>query len=221
MKEWAKREVEIACRKENPNRKEGEFDYGCACYESALKAFNSLLEDGHSGFSISMTKHILNRLIDGKPLTPIEDSDDIWNYVFCREDGTKVYQCKRMSALFKRIHPDGEITYSDNDRFYSVNIKDPDASYYSGLVDDVMSELYPIEMPYMPSDKAIKVVCDDFLMDSKNGDYDTVGILYGFDPTGEKVQIGRYFKAGENDMIEITADEYNERRKLSIEKGLS
>ena len=30
MMDWAKREVEIACKKENPNRKEGEFDYGCA-----------------------------------------------------------------------------------------------------------------------------------------------------------------------------------------------
>ena len=60
MKEWAKREVEIACKKENPDRKEGEWDYGCACYESALKAFDSLMEDGHSGFSIGLTKHILN-----------------------------------------------------------------------------------------------------------------------------------------------------------------
>lgn len=76
MSEWAKREVEIACKKENSDRKEGEFDYGCACYESALKAFNSLLEDGHSGYSIGFTKNILNRLIDGQPLTPIEDTDD-------------------------------------------------------------------------------------------------------------------------------------------------
>lgn len=78
MKEWAKREVELACKHENPDRKEGEFDYGCACYESALKALTSLMEDEHSGFSINLTKQILNRLIDGKPLTPIEDTDDIW-----------------------------------------------------------------------------------------------------------------------------------------------
>lgn len=68
MKSWAEREVEIACKHENPDRKEGEWDYGCACYESALKAFKSLMEDGHSGFSIAMTKHILNRLIDHKPV---------------------------------------------------------------------------------------------------------------------------------------------------------
>ena len=61
MLEWAKREVEIACKKENPNRKEGEFDYGCACYESALKAFESLCEDGH--LRKSMLMGLLNTTI--------------------------------------------------------------------------------------------------------------------------------------------------------------
>ena len=54
MLEWAKREVEIACKNENPDRKEGEFDYGCACYEGALKAFKSLCNQGHSGMSIKI-----------------------------------------------------------------------------------------------------------------------------------------------------------------------
>ena len=42
MIEWAENEVKIACAKEAPDRKDGEFDYGCCCYESALKAFKSL-----------------------------------------------------------------------------------------------------------------------------------------------------------------------------------
>ena len=80
--DWAKREVEIACKRENPNRKEGKFDYGCACYASALKAFESLCEDGHSGYSIRIAQSILNRLIDGMPLTPIEDTYYVWNLVY-------------------------------------------------------------------------------------------------------------------------------------------
>lgn len=64
-------------------------------YESALKAFKSILEDDHSGHSVMMTKTVLNRLIDGKCLTPIEDTDDIWNEVSngCSED------CARASSI--------------------------------------------------------------------------------------------------------------------------
>ena len=69
LQEWAKMKLKSHAKRENLDRKEGEFDYGCACYESALKAFESLCEDGHSGMSIGFTKQILNRLIDGKPLT--------------------------------------------------------------------------------------------------------------------------------------------------------
>lgn len=74
--DWAKREVELACKRENLERKEGEFNYGCACYESALKALKSLYEDEHNAFGIKMTQSILNRLINFQPLTPIEDTDD-------------------------------------------------------------------------------------------------------------------------------------------------
>lgn len=44
MELWAENEVKIAC-----HRKGDEFDYGCASYESALKAFKTLCKDGHSG----------------------------------------------------------------------------------------------------------------------------------------------------------------------------
>lgn len=42
MMEWAKREVEIASKRERGDKPESEWDYGCACYDSALKAFESL-----------------------------------------------------------------------------------------------------------------------------------------------------------------------------------
>ena len=52
MQTWAEKEIEIACKRERADSKveDGELDYGCACYESALKAYKSLIEDGHSGF---------------------------------------------------------------------------------------------------------------------------------------------------------------------------
>lgn len=217
MKSWAEREIEIACAHENPNRKPGEWDYGCACYESALKAFNSLLEDGHSGFSIGMTKHILNRLIDGKPLTPIEDMNGVWNDIGGDADAD-VYQCLRMTSLFKYVYGNGSIKYKDVNRFCGVNVDNPDVSYHSGLVDRVVGEMFPITMPYFPESKPFKVYCEEFLTDAKNGDFDTVGILYIIKPDGERVEINRYFKEGEDDFIEIASCEYEMRRKMHQER---
>ena len=217
MTEWAKREVEIACKRENPDRKEGEFDYGCACYESALKAFNCLMEDGHSGMSINFTRNILNRLIDGKCLTPIEDTDDIWKYSFDRENGAKTYQCKRMSSLFKDVYQDGRVEYSDVGRVIKVDTT-TDTTWHDGFVDRIVYELYPITMPYMPSNKPFKVYCEDFLTDPKNGDCDTMGILYCITPDGERVEINRYFKDGDQDMIEIDNEEYEARKLLDKER---
>ena len=53
-----------------------------------------------------MTKHILNRLIDGKPLTPIEDVPEVWMDVGSRYGDCTHYQCLRMGSLFKNINPD-------------------------------------------------------------------------------------------------------------------
>ena len=93
MLEWARKEVAIACERERDSSSDDGWDYGCACYESALKAFEQLCNQGHSGMSMSITQHILNRLIEGKPLTPIEDDEDMWNEVGGINKGYTVYQC--------------------------------------------------------------------------------------------------------------------------------
>lgn len=219
MLDWAEKEIEIACKRENPNRKDDEWDYGCACYESALKAFKSLMGDGHSGFSIGMTKHILNRLIDGKPLTPIEDTEDVWNDVTYKneKEGYREYQCKRMSSLFKTVYSDGTVKYSDVDSYYCININDPNVSYRNGLVGRIIDEMFPITMPYFPG-KPMKVVCEELLTDRKNGDFDTIGILYVIKPNAEKISIERYFKESENGWDEITLDEFGERKKMDRER---
>jgi hypothetical protein len=219
MQTWAEKEIEIACKreKEASETEEGCFDYGCACYESAYKAFKSLTEDGHSGFSIGLTKNILNRLIDGKPLTPIEDTPDVWSDVMdrCDENKYTCYQCNRMSALFKYVYDDGTIKYKDIDSNYSVNV-DSDVSYHSGLVQRIMDELYPVTMPYYPPNKPTKFVCEEFLTDRKNGDFDTVGVLYCVRPDGEKVEINRFFQEAEHGWDEIDEAEYNKRKDKKL-----
>ena len=218
LERWAENEVAIACRREKPDRKDGEWDYGCACYESALKAFGSLCEDGHSGFSIGLTKAILNRLINNKPLLPIEDTDEVWSDISDMSGlrgEERNYQCKRMSSLFKYVYADGTVKYRDVDRYHGVNINCPDAPYHSGLIDTVMDELYPITMPYMPADRAFKIYTEDFLVDPAKGDYDTVGILYVITPSMDKVAINRYFKEAPNGFAEIDEAEYKERKEAA------
>ena len=218
MLEWAKREIELACKRERGNRPKDEFDYGCACYASALKAFKSLMRDGHSGMSIGCTKHILNRLLDGKVLTPIEDTPDIWNdcarYEY--EIGYSTQQCKRMSSLFKYIYDDGTVKYKDINRFVCADKDRPSLTWHSGLIDKILDEKFPITMPYMPSDRPFMVYCSEALTDPKNGDFDTVAIWYVKKPNGDREEINRFFKEGEDDWIEIDATEYQKRKEMEV-----
>ncbi len=219
MQTWAEKEIEIACQRERADSKveDGDWDYGCACYESALKAYKSLMSDGHSGFSIGMTKHILNRLIDGKPLTPIEDTEDVWNDIIDRndEEGYICFQCRRMSSLFKYVYADGTVEYKDVNRYYCVNINNTEVAYYSGMVTSILlvqriiDEMFPITMPYFPG-KPIKVYCEDFLTDRK------IGIFYAIKPDGGKIEINRFFKESEDGWDEIDEVEYNERKTIKL-----
>ena len=218
MMDWAKREVEIACKREAPDRKDGEWDYGCACYESALKAYESLCNDEHSGMSWGFTKQILTRLMDGKPLTPIEDVPEVWSdKLSASEDKEKQFQCKRMYSLFKYIHDDGTVTYSDTERV-SLHELITDTFWHSGMASKLVNEMFPITMPYNPASKPYIVEAEEYLTDRKNGDYDTVAYLNIIKPDGEKIPINRYFADAEDGMQEITLYEFQKRYKMHLER---
>ena len=213
MLEWAKNEIAIASKRERGDKQAGEWDYGCACYDSALRAFESLLSDGHSGMSIGFTKDILNRLIDGKPLTPIYDTEDEWEHKRIDNDGVEIYQCKRMSSLFKKDAPDGTVTYSDVDRYWCTDEKQY-VSWHNGFVASIYNKMYPITLPYMPSNRPDVIVCNELLTDRRNGDFDTIAILYIIRANGDKVEVNRYFKESETSFTEISQEEYKERQRL-------
>lgn len=211
MLEWAKNEVAIAIEKEG--------NYGCACYNSAMRAFASLLRDGHSGMSIGFTKNILDRLIDGKPLTPIENTEEVWEET-CTDshDGSKGYRCKRMRGLYKRVARDGSVTYNDLYRYCCINEENPHVIWHNGFVADIYNEMYPLTLPYMPSSRPDVIVCDELLTDRKNGDYDTLAILYIEKADGERVEVNRYFKENKVSFTEISLEEYKERQRLQEER---
>lgn len=211
MELWAEEEIRIACERERGNTSENEWDYGGACYESALKAFRSLMEDGHSGFSTAITLDILNKLVKGQVLTPIEDTDDVWNKRGrAYEKDYITYQCKRMSSLFKDVYADGHIEYIDVSRFRCRTL-DSSACWSNGHVSKIASEYFPITMPYIP--RTYTVVCEEFLSDIQNGDFDTIGILYILDSAGERKEVNRYFADCEEGWREIDPAEYVQRKR--------
>ena len=224
MIEWAENEIRLALRHEGCTDDESDkigYEYAKNCYASALKAYESLLEDDHSGMSISITKDILNRLVERKPLTPIEDTEDIWTEHFdMREDDRiKVYQCKRMGCFWKEIFPDGTIRYRDNNRACGVNMNNPICTYHSGLTTRIVDEMFPIAMPYCPPNRPFKVYTEEFLFDARNGDFDTVHIHYIRTPEGDKVDVNRVFTTLEDghDLEEITLNEFEELKRSNNE----
>lgn len=218
---WAKREVELA---KNEALKSGSDNcsthYICECLNSALKAFNSLRQDVHSGASMEQTLMFLQRLVRGFPLTPI-DEDTTWVKSSVSESGTITYQCARMTSLFKDVDREGNITYSDVNRVVCVNKDDPHAPvWYNGFVSRVVNSIYPIKFPYYTSsDPIIAYVSENTT--SVTEDFDTMCIDSVKLDNGETVELKRFFKEDRNinSWVEIDEEEYN--RRVEIEKTLN
>ena len=204
MSEWAKREVEIV--KEDKTGDEELNKYADGCYDSALKAFLSLCEDGNSGMSIGFTLGILNRLVKGLPLSPIEGKDDEWEVVE-REENNVTYQNKRCSALFKKIR-DGKTKYDFVDKtvvFYNGE----DIGCHNGHASNLVDELHPTTLPFFPPKERYKVYCKE--CESDQGDYALREYTYLINPDGEREELNRYFIFTENGVAELTKEEFNNR----------
>lgn len=208
LSEWAKHEVELASA-EN----EG---YGKACMNSAIKAFLSLCDDDHSGMSIGFAADILNRLIKCKPLTPLTGADDEWYRGRLGLDDEncdpKTYQNKRCSSVFKKVWSNGDVTYNDIDRMVFEDIN-TGARFTSGMLrDELRSYLPDITFPYMPESKPYVFYTEDFLVDAKNGSFDTRAVFYMISPTGENTKINLYQEEIDGKMVGIELNAYMERR---------
>ena len=115
-----------------------------------------------------------------------------------------------MSSLFKYVYNDGTVKYRDVDRFCCFNKDNPNSGgWYNGFINRLLDAQFPISMPYSPSSTPWRVYCTEGLSDPKNGDFDSIGIHYVLRPDGERVEIQRFFKEGENDLIEIDQHEYD------------
>ncbi len=207
LKEWAEKEVKIACEKENPDWDGKSFDYGCSCYQSALKAFNSLLDDEQSGCSFNLTKGILLRLLNGYPLKAIteEDFTSVENVIsdnaeYLNEHGLKSeLPCPRYDSLFRKETLEGKVTYTDVNRVI-MHDANGDTWYNSSDINKIIDEMYPIKMPYYPGSEKYKVFGETFYMvngedkTAENaGSYNTIRIYYIITPDKERIEVNKEF----------------------------
>jgi hypothetical protein len=222
LKSWAENEVEIACKKENKDWDGKSFDYACSCFQSALKAYKTLENDGHSGFSWNVTKNILTRLMDGLPLTPITDEDfngeDMVNknLAIKNDDIISEKQCPRMSSLFRKEKSNGEVYYTDINRVYCINIHNERDTFSCGGAWKIIDKLFPIKMPYYPIIGKYKVFTETFLTDENNGDFDTHGFIYAITPENEKIELNVFEGEVNGKMTSLTKEQYEERKKKAI-----
>ena len=211
LNEWAKKEVEFLSKK-------GDM-YLANCASAALEAFEVLLNQGHSGFSIGVTKSILNDLIDGKPLTTITGEDDEWCDTSYRNEkrGYTSQHNKRCTALFRDVYDDGRVEYGYNDR-YAFYKNDSDIEYHCGYANKYLDEIFgKITMPFYPR-PSIKVYAEDFLFDVKNGDFDTVGLLYAITPDGTRVELNIFLAETSEGFERIGREEYEYRKNMKVER---
>ena len=215
MYKWAENECNVA--KINADA------YTEACIDSALRAYKCLINDNHSGMSMALTKDILNRLIDRKNLTPITDKDFEFKYSMYDKDYLKKrnikseLQCHRYTSLFRTEYLDGEVKYSDVNRVICFDVNDEKHIPFSnGLATDIVDDMFPITLPYMPTKKPYKVYVEEFLTDIKNGDFDTVKYCYVYTPEYKLIYLNKYYKELNNKWVEIDETEYEHRKGMKI-----
>lgn len=211
--DWAENEVNIYCKKAEANDDGyGSMEYMQECAFAALDAYNLLMDQGHSGASIGITMSILNKLVDGKPLTPIENTDDMWEPGFDSEEfGYKSFNCKRYPSLYKKVYDDGKVVYSDINRWRCYD-RGSNVPYSSGQVNCVLDAMFPIKFPYAPY--TWRVNCETFLLNKSLGDFDHKAIFNVVEPDGTKWEVAKFYQEFPTGWEEISYNTYVDHKRI-------
>lgn len=207
-------EFDKACPDDHIGRK-----YKMECIESALRAYCSLCADGHSGYSIFETMSFLKRMVEHKPLTPLTGDESEWNLIdpADEKDNFDLFQSRRSPSVFKKVYADKTV-YNDVDRVVVRDI-DTGLDWYCGFYTKMVDDMFPVEMPYMPSSKKFIVEVREFdSVNAKPGFYDTVFVSRIIPPEGigECINLNKMYKEvigedGKSTLVEIDEKEYGER----------
>ena len=141
--------------------KQGDDEAGNMICDEVKEVMTLIDNQGHSGCSYSILSNILIRLLKEKPLFPITDNPSEW--------GTDAdeKQNNRVSSIFK--YPDG--TIHDVERTIFVDTYDnKNTTWNSGLARDLVDEMFPLKLPYMPSDNKYYVYGKHMFLDENGND---------------------------------------------------
>jgi hypothetical protein len=225
--EWAKNEVAIAMNKErkaaNKDKDEGiGLGYANSCYQSALKAYHSMCEDGHSGMSWSITANILTRLLREAPLTPIEEDEDCWSNKNSL-DGIQE-QCIRRFSLFRIKQPDGTYKYHDIDLVCTCYAKKDHFCTCSSRKGDLIAEKFfgpLIKFPYYPpTDRyQVRMIEFDNLCDERGNEI--CFVISAKSPYGETKQIMDFYAFTAQDAKKLKAADVEPKLSISDQKEMA
>lgn len=203
--DWASNELKMALNALGEGKNDEEVNKTAKkCYESAIRCYQALVADQHTGNSIGITKEIFNRLVNVMPLTPIGKDEDCWQEL---EGKPGNYICTRYTSLTKKTDKDGAITYHDSRRVVCKDILTGN-KYNSGFVANLIDIVLPIVLPYNPSIKKIVVYTKDVTI----GDNWYLGIIDAFNIDNQPTQIHKYVKINEKaaeSVVEISEEEFN------------
>jgi hypothetical protein len=185
--------------------------------DDSMMSFNSS-SDGSMYLSNKIPLNNLCKLLHRQPLTPIEDTPEVWIADVDNDNNTtKSYQNTRLPSLYKTVDEHNNIKYSDIGRvkFYNSLIC-KDRWMFDITVLNIIDSLFPISMPYTPQKSIYKVIGETFLSGASLDEYDTCGIFRIITPENDIVEINRFFKTVNDMDIEISKAEYDARKAIKL-----
>lgn len=167
-----------------------------AAYWRALWAYKKVI--GGTDAENAESKRILEALLAGKPLHPIDITKERDWEVVSKGIGKIVKRCISYPSLTITINKLSEfldisnkITIWDTAYAEGSDMLFPRKSKTFPFMLNVAHEKFPILFPYIPPVTPYRVMYSDFI--SQNG-YRYVRIPYILTPSGDKVDVFRYFK---------------------------
>ena len=142
--EWAKKEIELAKKRERGDKLETEWDYGCACYDSALKAFLSLWFGINTATRQSIIENLNTRTTSTKggksKLSSVERKKGKWEKIAINPDAYDIVGVKTW-AIKMRCNQCDFTTFAIEGHFAQYNFC-PRCGSQNDVVEDAMLHTY-------------------------------------------------------------------------------